>query len=168
MQRFYRGIIHITMFIIVFSVTNSQNEGNYRNKIINSVVRPPLVIYKTKRDYSKNIPITMSEDKKTILSYPDPMDLKGNKSNNIEPIHLHKGYLLDIRGINKNVVFLRYTYSKYSKLKTPLSISEMYNNIIDSNPLTEFYICNSLSYQNNIETKINRFIDKNQLKTICE
>ncbi|MFZ4568049.1 MAG: hypothetical protein ACOYND_03345 [Bacteroidota bacterium] len=168
MKCFYGGIIQITMFITIFSVAISQNEANYRNKIINGVIRPPLVIYKTTRDYSKNIPIIMSEDKKEILSYPDPLDLQANMPNKATPIHLHKGYLLDRRGINKNVAFLRYTYSKYSKLKKPLTISEMYTNIIDSNPLTEFYLCNSLSYQNNIENKINWLIDKNQLKTICE
>ncbi len=64
MKCFYGGIIQITMFITIFSVANSQNEANYRNKIINGVTRPPLVIYKTTRDYSKNIPIIMSEDKK--------------------------------------------------------------------------------------------------------
>lgn len=168
MKCFYGGIIQITMFITIFSVANSQNEANYRNKIISGVIRPPLVIYKTTRDYSKNIPIIMSEDKKEILSYPDPLDIKANMPSKATPIQLHKGYLLDRRGINKNVAFLRYTYSTYSKLKKPLSISEMYTNIIDSNPLTAFYSCNSLSYQNNIENKINWLIDKNQLKTICE
>ena len=40
-----------------------------------AVSAPPLVIYKTKKDYSKNIPVILSDDRTKVVSYPDVKDI---------------------------------------------------------------------------------------------
>src|ERR1044071_4992028 len=71
---------------------------------------PPAIVYKTKADYSNYVPVILSEDKSKIVSYPDPKDVQS-----AAPVKLKNGYLLDNRGINKNVAFLRWTYEEYKK-----------------------------------------------------
>src|ERR1035437_9891940 len=70
---------------------------------------PPTMVYKTKADYSKNVPVTLSDDKSVIISYPAPIDLKPGGSF-ATPTLLQDGYLLDNRGINAKVAFLKMTY----------------------------------------------------------
>src|SRR5580693_4313855 len=67
---------------------------------------PSAVIYKTKGDYSKNVPVTLSDDKSKIVSYPAVQDIyyKGALA---YPTPLAKGYWLDNRGINVNSAFLK-------------------------------------------------------------
>ena len=61
-----------------------------------------VVIYKTAKDYRNNVPVTLSDDKTTIVSYPHPTDLVLGEGLAL-PASLHNGYLLDNRGINRNV-----------------------------------------------------------------
>jgi len=133
-----------------------------------SVSYPPIVIYKMKRDYSRNVPVLLSDDKSEIVSYPHPMDLIGMTSKEVMPIRLHDGYYLDRRGINKNVAFLNISYNSYRKLRKPLGNKEIEKLIVDRNPLTQILICSNLTYsENNIE-KINSMIDKGEISTICK
>ena len=37
---------------------------------------PPVVIYKTAKDYSRHVPVGLSEDGQTIVSYPAVSDVK--------------------------------------------------------------------------------------------
>src|SRR2546423_15562709 len=77
---------------------------------------PPVLVYKTKTDYTNYVPVILSDDKTRIISYPDPKDIQ-----NSAPVKLKNGYLLDNRGISKNAAFLNWTYAKYSKLPATLS-----------------------------------------------
>ncbi|MDR1792182.1 MAG: hypothetical protein LBR36_01865 [Bacteroidales bacterium] len=103
----------------------------------NSMALPPVIIYKTKKDYSHNVAIGLSEDKKSIVSYPHPRDV----SEASVPTKLKKKYWLDNRGIGTNVAFLSITYEQYAQLSSPLSLEEMMKMIIDSDPLLEMYAC---------------------------
>jgi hypothetical protein len=132
-----------------------------------SVSYPPIVIYKMKRDYSRNVPVLLSDDKSEIVSYPHPMDLIGMTSKEVMPIRLHGGYFLDRRGINKNVAFLNISYNNYRKLRRPLSISEIEKLLLDRNPLTDFLSCPDITYSRKIVQDINLLIDKGELKSIC-
>ncbi|PIE88453.1 MAG: hypothetical protein CSA04_01840, partial [Bacteroidetes bacterium] len=38
--------------------------------------QPPLIVYKTRADYTKNVPVLLSCDKTHIVSFPHPKDLK--------------------------------------------------------------------------------------------
>jgi hypothetical protein len=101
---------------------------------------PNVIIYKTKADYSKNVPVGVNEEKTAIISYPGKTDLK-----NQEPTPLQYGFLLDRRGININVAFLKYTYDEYLALETIPPIAELFNAIIDADPITEMYNCGKVS-----------------------
>ncbi len=117
----------------------------------------PVIIYKTKSNYDKNVPVLMSDDKKDIISYPDIIDIYfGGKL--AYPTQLVGGYLLDNRGIGKNVAFLKFTYEEYSKLSSTPTKEELMGMIIENNPLIELYNCDKLP-KNNIE-QLNDAISK--------
>ncbi len=103
------------------------------------LARPPVIIYKTTKDYYKNVPVAMSEDKSSIVSYPDITDVfyQGEPA---YPTRLAGGYLLDNRGIGINSAFIKYTYEEYSRLSATPSPETLYNLIIDKNPFTEIYL----------------------------
>ena len=130
-------------------------------------IGPPTIVYKTNADYSKNVPVILSDDKTTVVSYPHPSDVKiGNGFP--YPTILSNGYLMDNRGISKNVAFLKLTYEEYSKLKNPLSLKDMYDLIIDKNPVTEMYDCGNKQAFTSLTEQLNGLIKNNQLKTKCK
>ncbi len=154
----------ITILIIAIIVTSCccNNAKKATNKDLNLIPSPKVLIYKTKSDYSQNVPIIMSEDKKEIISYPHPSDLKvGN--NYSTPSKLTNEYLLDNRGISENVVFIRLTYEEYSKLNEPPTLKEFMDMIIDFDPLTELYECGFRSNYKDIISEFNTIIGKNKI-----
>jgi len=109
---------------------------------------PPTIIYKTKDDYAEYVPVSLSEDKTTIVSFPHPRDLyyKGELA---MPTELSDGFLLDNRGIDTNVAFLSIKYQDYSKMKTAPQPDSLITKILDSDPLLEFYNCGGSDGQDN-------------------
>ena len=106
----------------------------------------------------------LSDDKSKIISYPDVKDVyfKGNLA---YPTVLKDGFLLDNRGIGSNVAFLSVTYEQYSKMvKTP-SLAELYELIIDKDPLKEMYQCGNRSKFSDIENELNEAISDGKIKT---
>jgi len=65
--------INFIMAISICACCNYIDEG-YRRKDYSSA-SPNTIEYNTKGDYFDKVPITLSEDKKSILSYPDLKDL---------------------------------------------------------------------------------------------
>ncbi|MDR2497626.1 MAG: hypothetical protein LBD21_10930 [Tannerellaceae bacterium] len=120
----------------------------------NASAGPPAIVYKTTADYADNVPVTMNAARTAIVSYPDPTDL-GQHS---KPTPLRNGYLLDNRGINENVAFLRYTYDEYSRLPHPPTLAELQANIIDKNPLAELIRCGYRHQYPDIVEAMNRLI----------
>lgn len=105
------------------------------------IFKPPnILIYKTSKDYSQNVPVTLSEDKRFITSYPGQSDVF-YKNKLALPTQLIDGYLIDNRGINPNTAFLSIKYEDYSKLPENLSTSKMMEMIIDNDPMLEIYNC---------------------------
>ena len=98
---------------------------------------PPVIVYKTTKDYSKNVAVTLSADKTKIVAYPAPSDVSANSY----PTALNKGYWLDNRGISANTAFLSMTYEQYAKLRKAPSLDELYGMIIDKNPIKKMYLC---------------------------
>jgi hypothetical protein len=118
-------------------------------------MNPPVIIYKTKKDYFNNIPEGLSNDKLSVVSYPDKVDIYyGDRL--ATPTLLSQGYLLDNRGIGKNSAFTSYTYSTYSQLQTTPNAETFYSQIIDFDPFTEMYSCKC----NRDTAEINRLIRK--------
>ena len=124
------------------SISNVDKQINTQKKSLK--VLAPVIIYKTNGDFYKNVPIIMNDNKTDIISYPDIKDVyyKGQLA---YPTKLANGYLLDNRGISKNVVFLKYTYEEYSNLKETPDKETLLKNIIEKNPLTELYSCDRIS-----------------------
>jgi hypothetical protein len=105
----------------------------------------------------------LSDDKLEIISYPHPNDLKtGNDFH--YPTLLENGYLLDNKGIDKNVAFLKYTYEEYSKLPEAPSLKTLMEAIVNKDPLTEIYNCGNKKSYKNIEKQLNEIITNKKLK----
>lgn len=126
-----------------------------------------IVIYKTIKDYHNNVPVILSDDKKQIISYPHPTDLFLGRNLAI-PTQLHNGYLLDNRGIQKNVAFLKFTYEEYSKLKNVPSLQDLMVSIIDKDPLTELWYCGKKTNYTDLQVQLNEWIDKNLISVNCK
>lgn len=123
---------------------------------------PSTIIYKTHKNYFKNVPITLNESKTEIVSYPSPQDIFYNGELGY-PTKLKKGYLLDNRGIGRNAVFLKYSYEEYSKLKEAPSLDDLMKGIIDKEPFTEIWDCGSRYNFKDIEIELNEIIRNKRL-----
>lgn len=119
---------------------------------------PDAIVYKTTKDYSDLVPVIMNSERTQIVSYPAPSDIyyKGELA---KPTVLKGGYLLDNRGINKNVAFTSYTYEEYSKLKNTPSIDVLLSRIVDKYPLTEMINCGIRSQYTDEVNGLNQLID---------
>lgn len=151
--------VSITIFCVFWIIMGFCIINNPITNKENQMGGPPVIIYKTKKNYNKNVAIILSEDKTEIVSYPDPKDVIKN-DNYCYPTSLIKGFLLDNRGINKNIAFLSITYEEYAKLKTAPSIDEMKKLIIDKNPLKKMYICGNQYQYKNLTEEVNQIIKK--------
>ena len=127
---------------------------------------PPAIVYKTKKDYSQHVPVSLSEDGSVIVSYPGKTDI-GDNGNFPVPTVLSKGYMLDRRGINKNVAFLKYTYAEYASLEKIPSKEALYKMILDVDPLLELCDCGSQKAFENMNQQLNQLIEKKRLRKVC-
>lgn len=123
---------------------------------------PKALVYKTRGNYNDLVPVLLSDDKSEIISYPHPSDIKINGTLQT-PVQLHKGYLLDNRGIGINAGFLKLTYKEYSELEVVPNLGNLYKMLIDKDPLTEMYDCGSKSSFPDIIKQLNDIIDNNKL-----
>lgn len=135
------------------------NESSNGNK----VTGPKVVIYKTKENYYLHVPVNLSADKKSIVSYPAPSDVFINGEPTL-PLKLEDGYLLDRRGIGEGCAFLKWTYYEYNRLNHTPDSGEMMKMILDSDPLTEMYLCGRKSDFKDIESELNQIIRDGNLK----
>ena len=140
---------------------------NQASVIAPSVPGPHAMVYKTKADYNNLIPVELSDDKTKIVSYPGRQDIVSSDGYQT-PTPLHQGYLLDNRGIGKNVAFIKMTYPEYSKLVAEPSVGELYNMIIEKDPLTELVDCGSKIAFKDIINDLNKTIDENKLRSTCK
>ena len=124
---------------------------------------PPCIVYRTRTDYSGNVPVILSDDRSRIVSFPDIKDIYFNGALSY-PTRLTDGYLLDNRGIGPMVAFLSYTYEDYSRLAATPSVHELMNHIIDKDPLSEMYHCGKRSDYSDPESELNLIITSGKLQ----
>jgi len=124
---------------------------------------PQMIIYKTKKDYNKLVPVLLSKDKSKIVSFPDPSDVYYDGKLAF-PTELINGCLLDNRGINNNVAFLRLSYKEYSNLDSVPDLNKLYSLIIDTLHLVELYNCGNKYIFESEDFDMNTFIKNNGLK----
>jgi hypothetical protein len=121
--------------------TENQQDSVASNSNINNqqmVAHAPIIIYKTSKDYFKNVPVSLSDDKNSVVSFPDIYDVFYN-GELAYPTKLARGYLLDNRGIGPNSAFLSYTYEEYSRMEATPSPDILIKMITDKYPFTEMY-----------------------------
>ncbi|WP_124634939.1 hypothetical protein [Taibaiella sp. KBW10] len=123
---------------------------------------PSVIIYKTRKDYSKFVPVILSSDKKKVVSYPDPADIRNQPT----PTALAQGYWLDNRGINDQVAFLNITYQDYAKRTTAPTTSELLAWVIDSDPILEMYNCGATYSYTDKAKQINEVIQAGKTGSI--
>ena len=99
-----------------------------------------LLVNRTKVDHRDQVPVLLSEDGKTIVSYPHPRDV-GTPENLYTPVDLGDGWLLDRRGVGPNMGFLSTTYAAYSKFELAPSATELEALLVDHDPLTDLCDC---------------------------
>jgi hypothetical protein len=140
-------------------IISSQSEP----KTIDYSPGPPALVYKTKSDYSQLVPVILSPDKSAIVSFPSPKDLvyKGKPA---YPTELKKGYLLDNRGITKDVAFLSITYDEYANLSKTPSAKDLFEQILDDAPLLKLYNCGNRRQYNDIVAELNSIIRNGELE----
>jgi hypothetical protein len=119
----------------------------------------PVMVYKTKADYSQLVPVTLNETGDKIVSYPAPSDLY-TRGILAVPVQLNKGYLLDVRGIQPHSAFTSYTYEAYSQLESAPSVQELIDSIVDPDPFVELYDCGNRSQYKSLEKDLNKLIRK--------
>ena len=119
-----------------------------------SLANQPIIIYKTREDYHTFVPVLLDANKTKIIGYPASSDVY-YKGTFAYPTKLHKGYLLDNRGVKANSAFLNITYEKYAAL-TDLSPYKLYTQLRDKNPFIEMYDCS------------NKFADTTELNTAID
>ena len=127
---------------------------------------PHQLVYKTKADYRNLVPVELSDDKSKIISYPDPHDVKAG-GGRLLPTKLHKGYLLDNRGIGANTAFINMTLQKYAALPAAPAPSELFSMIVDKDPIVALCDCGKKSAFKNPADDINKLIDSRKLLKSC-
>lgn len=156
----YRFVI----IILVLSACKGANKITFSPDF--ATPAPPVWVYKTKADYNNLVPVVLSDDKAEIIAYPHPSDLLVGDTYPVPSI-LNNGYLLDNRGINKNIAFIKLTYQQYAQLKEAPSLKELDSLIIDRDPLTELCNCGNKKALTDPIKQLNRLIDDKKLRTVC-
>jgi hypothetical protein len=126
---------YLLIILVLFTMCKTNQEV-----VLPVKATAPLIIYKTKANYSDKVPITLNESKNIIVSYPSPKDVFCNGILAL-PQKIKKGYFLDNIGIGKNTVFTSYTFEEYSKLESAPTLEQLMKSIIDMDPFVEIYDC---------------------------
>ncbi len=152
---------------VIFSCGSTRKAENMKSTQNVQATGPKAIIYQTKEDYSKLVPVILSDDKKTIESYPDIKDVYIDGSLAC-PTQLHNGYWLDNRGISANVAFLKVTYEEYSKLPKTPSPEELMKMLTETQPIITMYSCGLRSSYKDIVKALNAKIDAADFSTFIK
>ena len=117
----------------------------------------PIIVYKTRQDYSNNITVQLSKDHRRITSRPGQSDAAHQR-----PIQLANGYLL--KRMNGDAV-LSLTYDEFITSTKSYTSAELLSMVIDTDPYLEKYECCKCTGQDT--AKINDLI-RNNLLGKCE
>ena len=118
---------------------------------------PHVIIYKTRENYFMHVPVVLSEDKKSLVSYPAPGDVFYN-GDLAYPVKLEDGFLLDRRGITPQSGFLSWTYYEYSRFEKTPSPPELLMKMLDDDPFTLIYDCGRPTQYKDIVNELNEKI----------
>jgi len=128
---------------------------------------PAVLVYSTTTDHDDHVPVMLSDDGKTIVSYPDPADLR-TSNGPPKPTDLGNGYRLDNRGIGANVAFLSMGYAEYAALEKAPSIGELMALIVDRDPLKELYHCGPSAKYTDAVAELKKIVEAGELGSRCK
>ena len=138
--------------------TNIDTTSVWEYKTSHSVAAlPPVVVYKTRKDYNNLVPVTLDVTGTQVVSYPAPADLRRGNGYAV-PTELDNGYLLDNRGISIHTAFTSYTYEEYAAMDSAPSIEDIMEHIIDKNPIVEMWNCGQSNRYRDKVTELNRLV----------
>ena len=132
-----------------------------------SVSAPPILVYRTREDMNDLVPVILSDDGTRIVSYPHPNDLRG-ATGYTKPTALHRGYLLDNRGISAHVAFLGISYAAYSAMQEPPPMEKLMALVKYKDPLLELCDCGSRKKYDDPVKQLNELIDSGALRSMCK
>ncbi len=127
---------------------------------------PYAIVYKTKADYTQLVPLRMDDSLKEIISYLHPTDLS-KEGKFLTPLKLNNGYLLDRQGIGSTSVFLKYTYSNYSKFTKIPTLDSLNTNILIRNPFLEIWNCGCMTNYTSLKLQLDAIISADSLSKKC-
>ncbi len=162
-SKFFWLIIILAGTVFTLSCSSSKKAGMQKNEGNMGISSPPAVVYKTRKDYSQNVPVTLSGDGSKVVSYPAQSDIRKGDTFTY-PTKLADGYLLDNRGISPNTAFLRFTYEDYYNMDNVPTAERLMNYILDKDPFTEYYEVGRRGDYDDIEKAMNEIIDSKKLK----
>ncbi|MEA1875151.1 MAG: hypothetical protein U9N51_12115 [Bacteroidota bacterium] len=120
----------LLILFVISSLCLTCERGDFYN------VGSYIYVYKTKNDYSENVPVMLSNDKAKIKSYPGLSD-----ANNIrlKPEKLINGYYIVHIAQGINTGYLSLTWEEYSQYELPISTDSLYSLLIQKDPFIEYY-----------------------------
>jgi hypothetical protein len=127
----------------------------------------PLMVYRTAQDVHDKVPVGLSEDRKHIVSYPQPADLMVD-GKLLLPTKLAKGWWLDNKGIGLNTGYLKLTYAEYAALPQAPSIADMEAMLLDVDPLVSLCDCGTSGAMADPVKEINALVKKDALRERCK
>lgn len=152
-MRSYSILVLFLSFLGILTACKSKDpvEKSRNQPMVSS---PRVIIYQTNDDYFMHVPVELSEDKKSLVSYPAPGDVfyKGDLA---YPVRLEDNFLLDRRGIGLCTAFLKWTYYEYSRLPKTPSHEEIFKMMLDKDPIKAMYDCGRQSSYQELEKELN-------------
>ncbi len=130
------------------------------------VAHKHMIIYKTRAELYDHVPVLLAPDKKSVVSFPDPMDIRA-ASTRLLPIQLHDGYLLSAAGVNEHTAFLKLTYRQYADLQSAPSPQQLHEMVEEKNPFQALCDCGVAKNPEQIPQELNELIDKKLVKKRC-
>lgn len=127
----------------------------------------PLMVYRTAQDVHDKVPVGLSDDRRHIVSYPQPKDLMVD-GKLLLPTKLAKGWWLDNKGIGLNTGFLRMGYAQYAALQEAPPLAEMEAMLLDVDPLVSLCDCGTNGNMTDPVKEINGLLKKDALRERCK
>ena len=156
-MKFLIKIIIISVVLLGCRATRKTKSSSFNVMDLKNVV-----VYKSKSDYSNNVPIMYSKELGSIISYPAPTDVERFKE--LKPIELSEGYLLDQIGVNLRTVYLEYSLDEYSEFREAPSLETMTKKILEYSPFVELYDIGQPNEKNNSIDKLNKLIKSGEME----
>jgi len=154
-----QGILFIVVFRLICCLTQ-QTSINIEKDSFAFVPAPDIIVYQFNGNYENLVPVTLSEDKTSIIAYPGPLDVLKMKP----PISLKHGWWLDTRGISKNTAFLSITLEEYKTFEEAPSLNEMMKKVKAIKPFKRIMNCGNTPVNEELIESLKQQVRKRTIK----